>query len=83
MIKGDLTASEPETAMKGIVAVAAATSGPVTALFFDGSVVGLSAAGLTSGLAALGLGGVVGGERDGHRDRRRDRARGGGGPARA
>ena len=60
MIKGDLTASEPETAMKGIVAVAAATSGPVTALFFDGSVVGLSAAGLTSGLAALGLGGVVG-----------------------
>jgi hypothetical protein len=29
-------------------------------LFFSGSVVGLSAAGITSGLAALGLGGILG-----------------------
>lgn len=60
MIKGDMTASELEKAMKDVVAVAAATSVPVTALFFSGSVVGLSAAGITSGLAALGLGGVLG-----------------------
>jgi hypothetical protein len=60
MISGDLTASEPEKAMKDIVAVAAATSGPVTALLFDGSVVAMSTAGITSGLAALGLGGVLG-----------------------
>ena len=60
MIKGDMTASELEKGMKDIVAVAAATSVPVTALFFSGSVVGLSAAGITSGLAALGLGGVLG-----------------------
>jgi hypothetical protein len=60
MIKGDMSASELEKGMKDIVAVAAATSVPVTALFFSGSVVGLSAAGITSGLAALGLGGVLG-----------------------
>ncbi len=60
MIKGDMTASELEKGMKDIVAVAAAASVPVTALFFSGSVVGLSAAGITSGLAALGLGGVLG-----------------------
>ncbi len=33
---------------------------PIAAIYFSGSVVGLSAAGITSGLAALGLGGLLG-----------------------
>ncbi len=33
---------------------------PITAVYLSGSVTGLSAAGITSGLAALGLGGVLG-----------------------
>lgn len=33
---------------------------PIAAIYMSGSVVGLSAAGMTSGLAALGLGGVLG-----------------------
>lgn len=33
---------------------------PIAALYLSGSVVGLSAAGITSGLAALGLGGILG-----------------------
>ena len=60
LIKGDITASELEKSVKDIAAVATAAGVPITALFFSGSVVGLSAAGITSGLAALGLGGVLG-----------------------
>ena len=60
LIKGDVSASELEKSVKDIAAVATAASVPITALFFSGSVVGLSAAGITSGLAALGLGGVLG-----------------------
>lgn len=58
--RGDLTAGEIEEAAKDIAAVATAISVPITAVFFSGSVVGLSAAGITSGLAALGLGGLLG-----------------------
>jgi hypothetical protein len=60
LIKGDVSASELERHVKEIAAVATAASVPVAALFFSGSVVGLSAAGITSGLAALGLGGILG-----------------------
>lgn len=60
LVKGDVTASELEGHVKEIAAVATAAGIPITALFFSGSVVGLSAAGITSGLAALGLGGVLG-----------------------
>ena len=60
LIKGDVTSSELEKHSKEIAAVATAASVPITALFFSGSVVGLSAAGITSGLAALGLGGLLG-----------------------
>lgn len=60
LIKGDVSASELEGHVKEIAAVATAASVPITALFFSGSVVGLSAAGITSGLAALGLGGLLG-----------------------
>jgi hypothetical protein len=60
LITGDVDAGELERHAKEIASVAAAASVPITALFFSGSVVGLSAAGITSGLAALGLGGVLG-----------------------
>jgi Tellurite resistance protein TerB len=60
LLDGKVTAGELESHVKEIVAVATAASVPITALFFSGSVVGLSAAGITSGLAALGLGGLLG-----------------------
>ena len=41
-------------------AQASAVGVPVAAVYLSGSVTGLSAAGVTSGLAALGLGGVLG-----------------------
>jgi hypothetical protein len=60
LIDGKVSAGELEAHVKEIVAVATAASVPITALFFSGSVIGLSAAGITSGLAALGLGGLLG-----------------------
>lgn len=60
LIKGEVDLSEIERHGKEIAAVATAAGVPITALFFSGSVVGLSAAGITSGLAALGLGGLLG-----------------------
>lgn len=60
LIQGDVDVSELERHSKEIAAVATAAGLPITALFFSGSVVGLSAAGITSGLAALGLGGLFG-----------------------
>ena len=60
LLDGKVSAGELEAHAKEIVAVATAASVPITALFFSGSVVGLSAAGITSGLAALGLGGLLG-----------------------
>jgi hypothetical protein len=60
LIRDNVSAGELERHLKEVVACAAAASVPITALFFSGSVVGLSAAGITSGLAALGLGGILG-----------------------
>jgi hypothetical protein len=60
LVGGKVSAGELETHVKEIVAVATAASVPITAIFFSGSVVGLSAAGITSGLAALGLCGILG-----------------------
>lgn len=60
LLKGDVEAGELEGHAKEIASVAAGAGIPITALFFSGSVVGLSAAGITSGLAALGLGGLFG-----------------------
>jgi hypothetical protein len=60
LLDGKVSSSELEAHAKEIVAVATAASVPITALFFSGSVVGMSAAGITSGLAALGLGGLLG-----------------------
>ena len=45
---------------KELAAKAGAVGLPIAAVYLSGSVVGLSAAGITSGLAALGLGGVLG-----------------------
>ncbi|MGO4889915.1 hypothetical protein ACJ2A9_19400 [Anaerobacillus sp. MEB173] len=45
---------------KDLAAKAGAVGVPIAAIYMSGSVVGLSAAGITSGLAALGLGGVLG-----------------------
>jgi hypothetical protein len=60
LVNGNVGTGELERHVKEIAACATAASVPITALFFSGSVVGLSAAGITSGLAALGLGGVLG-----------------------
>ena len=47
-------------AMKSAVSGLTSVGIPIAAVYFSGSVIGLSAAGITSGLAALGLGGVLG-----------------------
>ncbi len=59
-VRGEISVSEFETRIKQVASQAAALGLPVAAIYFSGSVVGLSAAGFTSGLAALGLGGVLG-----------------------
>ena len=45
---------------KKLASKAGAVGIPIAAVYLSGSVAGLSAAGITSGLAALGLGGVLG-----------------------
>lgn len=52
--------TEIQRAFKDTAAKLAAVGVPVIAVYFSGSVIGLSAAGLTSGLAALGMGGILG-----------------------
>ncbi|WP_299385204.1 hypothetical protein [Helicobacter sp. UBA3407] len=46
--------------MKDFAAKAASVSVPIGAVYLSGSVMGLSAAGMTSGLATLGMGGMLG-----------------------
>ena len=46
--------------MKLLSAKAAAVGTPLAAVYLSGSVVGMSAAGITSGLASLGMGGLLG-----------------------
>ncbi|MEV6490347.1 TerB family tellurite resistance protein [Actinoplanes sp. NPDC051633] len=57
---GKITTSQLETATKNIAAKAAAFGAPVAAVSLAGSVSGLGGAGITSGLAALGFGGLLG-----------------------
>lgn len=52
--------SEIVKSMKDIGAKAGAVGVPLAAVYFSGSVIGMSAAGLTSGLATLGMGGLLG-----------------------
>lgn len=60
MLKDDFTDDQIVSAMKELSAKAAAIGTPLAAVYLSGSVIGLSAAGLTSGLATLGMGGVLG-----------------------
>lgn len=47
-------------AFKNLSAKAAAVGTPLAAVYLSGSVIGMSAAGMTSGLTVLGMGGVLG-----------------------
>lgn len=52
--------SEITKSMKDLASKAAGVGVPLVAVYLSGSVMGVSAAGLTSGLASLGMGGVLG-----------------------
>ena len=52
--------SEIKKAMKELASKAGAVGVPMAAIYFSGSVMGLGATGITSGLATLGMGGVLG-----------------------
>lgn len=60
ILKNRKTDSEIKKSIKDIAAKAGAVGVPVAALYFSGSVIGLGATGITSGLATLGMGGVLG-----------------------
>ncbi len=60
ILAGELSDSQITEAAKSMVANATGVGVPVAAVYVSGSVTGLSAAGITSGLAALGLGGILG-----------------------
>lgn len=60
MLKEDVTDDQIVSALKLLSAKAAAVGTPLAAVYLSGSVIGMSAAGLTSGLATLGMGGLLG-----------------------
>ncbi len=60
ILKGDVSDSAIANSVKEMAARATAVGVPLSAVYISGSVTGLSAAGITSGLASLGLGGVLG-----------------------
>ncbi|MGE4339717.1 MAG: hypothetical protein AB7E55_27700 [Pigmentiphaga sp.] len=60
MLKSEYSDDHLMAAMKSMSAKAAAVGTPLAAVYLTGSVVGLSAAGMTSGLATLGMGGLLG-----------------------
>ncbi|MCK8669082.1 hypothetical protein M1M11_29835 [Pseudomonas azerbaijanoccidens] len=60
MLRDDMTDDQIVSALKLLSAKAAAVGTPLAAVYLSGSVVGMSAAGLTSGLASLGMGGLLG-----------------------
>ena len=60
MLRDDMTDDQIVSALKILSAKAAAVGTPLAAVYLSGSVVGMSAAGLTSGLASLGMGGLLG-----------------------
>ncbi len=51
---------EIKKSLQELASKSAAVGVPLAAVYLSGSVIGISAAGMTSGLAALGLGGVLG-----------------------
>lgn len=60
LLAGDIDDKKYVKIMGDLGSKAAAVGVPIAAVYLSGSVVGISAAGITSGLAALGLGGVLG-----------------------
>ncbi|MEL0659859.1 hypothetical protein V6255_11995 [Psychromonas arctica] len=60
MLRDDFSDDALKKGMKELTAKAGAVGVPLAAVYLSGSVVGMSAAGLTSGLATLGLGGALG-----------------------
>lgn len=60
VLSGKVKAKQLKLMSSALAAQAGAVGVPLVALYLSGSVVGLSAAGMTSGLAALGLGGLFG-----------------------
>lgn len=60
MLRDDMTDDQIVSALKLLSAKAAAVGTPLAAVYLSGSVVGMSAAGLTSGLASMGMGGLLG-----------------------
>jgi hypothetical protein len=60
MLSGNVKASQIRQLGTDLAAKAGAVGVPLFAIYLSGSVVGLSAAGITSGLAALGFGGLFG-----------------------
>ncbi|MEY1423233.1 hypothetical protein AB7038_05375 [Morganella morganii] len=60
MLNDDFSDDALTRGLKELGAKAGAVGVPLAAVYLSGSVVGMSAAGLTSGLATLGLGGVLG-----------------------
>lgn len=60
ILDGEISDRRLEETAKDLAAKSAAVGVPITAVYLSGSVTGLSAAGITSGLASLGLGGVLG-----------------------
>ncbi|ENO1788101.1 hypothetical protein ACA870_002726 [Vibrio vulnificus] len=60
LLSEDTTNEQVEAELKKLAAKAAAVGTPIAAIYLSGSVIGLSAAGMTSGLATLGMGGILG-----------------------
>ena len=60
ILDGELSDARITNAAKEMAARAGAVGVPLGAIYLSGSVAGLGAAGITSGLAALGLGGMLG-----------------------
>jgi hypothetical protein len=60
MLSDDFSDDALAKGMKELGAKAGAVGVPLAAVYISGSVVGMSAAGITSGLATLGLGGALG-----------------------
>lgn len=60
MLKEDYTDDMMIAAMKSLSAKAAAVGVPLAAVYLSGSVIGLSAVGMTTGLSFLGMGGLLG-----------------------
>lgn len=60
LLKEDVSDDQIVATLKLLSAKAAALGTPLAAVYLSGSVIGLSAAGMTSGLATLGMGGMLG-----------------------